>query len=106
MTNPTITDAILLRLGPDQSAGQKLFQWHGAWPPPQYLDLIRELATDQYKLVQPEAQNPGDIDYFQHSPDYEVIRFALARASNQEEPAPPGAGWFRAAEYLPRRKTT
>lgn len=102
MTNPTVTDRILLRLAPDQSSGQHIFPWHGSWPPPEQLAVVRELPTDSYKLVQPEAQNPGDLDYFEHHPDYEVIRFGLRRASEIDRPAGPDDQWFRGAEYIKR----
>jgi hypothetical protein len=96
------TDRILIRLAPDQSAGQHVFTWMGSWPPPTELNLAIENRTDHYKLIDPGMYPEIDWERFSREHDCEVLRFYLHRASEQPQAAAPSEHWFRGAEYLPK----
>lgn len=100
--NKHATDRILLRLAADQSAGQRVFGWMGAWPPPAKLLLVRDIKTDQYKLI-----NPADYEKvgwtwerFAQEQNCELVWFTRNRASGITRPAKPREKWFRGAEYV------
>lgn len=102
MSNTTVTDRIVFRMHAGTRQGSKAYPWYGQWPPPSQLAVIVETSTDKYKVVELDKQEPGHVERLLGAGLIELNRFQLHSATEQLEPAPPGADWCRVAEYIPR----
>jgi len=94
------TDRLLFRADPDARYNEAIFGWSGHWPPPERMGLAVGAKSGGHTAFDPATVERDAYAAAEADPDIEITMYRLFSASEQGQPAPADAHWFRGALYV------